>query len=917
MKLALAIIVIAMVAMVETTPNGARLPPPAAPASARSALPLAFEPNQGQFDSPVRFVAHGGGSTAVFTDTQATITVAGRSRIVLRVPSGRSVTPTASEPMAARTSYFVGSDPSRWVSNVPTFGRIVYPGVRDGIDLVFHGELGALEYDFVIHPGAALEDARLAIDGVDAVEVTERGELALHVADREFLETPPRAFQLAADGREQPVQARYAIDRSSIAFALGEYDRERDVVIDPVLVQSTYFGGSGSDSIYAVGADSTGIYFAGSTSSTDLPLANALQATNGGNTDAFVAKLNTSGTALLYSTYLGGSFGDYILSLSVGSNGSVVVCGSTASVNFPVTNAIQATKATLLSDSDAVIAQLTPSGTALTFSTYLGKASSDTCNAVAVDGSGSIYFAGTTFSSGLGTVGAFQQSLGGDSDGFAGRLAPGGTTLAYLTYLGAAGTDNANGVAVDGVGNAYVVGTTSSSAFPVVNALQPTFSGPVLDAFLVKLASNGASAIFSTFLGGSKFDYGYGVAVSQNDVVVVGASDSPNIATQGASQTVPGGNLDVFVTKISGNGATKLFTTLLGSTIADNGSAVAIDGSGTIFVTGWTTSSALPLKNPSQKTYGGTRDAFVARFSGDGARLLGSTYLGGTFYDEARAIALDPNGTPWVGGFTSGNFPLVAPFDSTPHQSFLAKIEFPLPITISPASVTLPPKATQAFTASAGAGAGYLFSLTTNASGGSVNPTTGLYVAGAMGNSADELTVTDPKNDVESITINVGPGVTVSPTTSSIAPGAGIAFSATGGSAQGFVWSMLTNGSGATVSATGQYVAGSIGSTTDVVQAVDSLGNVGKATVTVGPTPVVDAGGDAVVAADTGAGTGSDGAVDAGTPAPVSPRDDGGCACSTGSRADGESRLSWVSAVILGALVLRLRGRRPERSVGV
>jgi hypothetical protein len=464
---------------------------------------------------------------------------------------------------------------------------------------------------------------------------------------------------------------------------VGDYDRTRPLIIDPVLSYSTYLGGSGSEEGTGIAVDATGaVYVTGTTSSTDFPTVNAVQpARNGRGSDLFVAKLTPDGTALVYATYLGGSGGESGADIAVDSAGAAYVSAVTSSSDFPTVNAFQPES----KGTDAVVAKLSADGSRLIYSTYLGGSGYESGNAIAVDLAGAAYIAGETESPDFPVVNALQPTpLGESGDAFVAKLAPDGSTLLYSTYLGSSQIDIAYDIAVDSLGAAYVVGSSEfGQGFPLVNPLQAPGGNP--DAFVAKFAPDGTRLIYSTPLGGKYYDAGFGIAIDASGAAyVTGGTESPDFPTMNALQPQLGDEYaDGFVVKIAPEGGAMIFGTYLGGSGREAGGGIAVDTAGAAYVTGRTSSSDFPTMNALQPALHGAGDAFVSKLSPDGASLVHSTYLGGREDDRSRSITVDLTGAAYVTGLTqSPNFPTVnalqPPFGaavcSGASDAFVAKI---------------------------------------------------------------------------------------------------------------------------------------------------------------------------------------------------------------------------------------------------
>ena len=532
-------------------------------------LPLAFEPNVGQTDARVRFLTRGGGMTTFFTDTE-TVMVLSRSRQAKR-PEWPSRPATASgeveqavvrmklagagqprraiglEKQPGISNYFIGNDPAKWRTDVPHYGRIQYEGVYPGIDLVWYGNQQRLEYDFVVAPGADPRQIQVAYEGVESLRLDAGGDLVLRTALGEVRQQKPRVYQ-EVGGKQVEVEARYTIvARDRVTFALARYDRKRELRIDPVvLVYSTYLGGSGGDWGYGIAVDAAGsAYVTGQTTSTNFPTQSAYQTTYQDIDDVFVTKLTPAGNALVYSTYLGGDAGGGGSAITVDGAGSAYVTGSTYSTNFPTQSAYQAM---LQGNRNAFVTKLTPAGNALVYSTYLGGSFWDYGYGIAVDAAGSAYVTGLTASPNFPTQSPYQ-TFGGV---FVTKLTPAGSALVYSTRLGGSGVESGNGIAVDGAGSAYVTGDTSSPNFPTKSAYRAILGG-AQNAFVTKLTPAGNGLVYSTYLGGSDYDRGNGIAVDGVGSAYVTGAASADFPTQSAYQaTFQGGAADAFVTKLAG-----------------------------------------------------------------------------------------------------------------------------------------------------------------------------------------------------------------------------------------------------------------------------------------------------------------------------------------------------------------------------
>ncbi len=679
-------------------------------------LPLQFEANRGQTDARVKFLARGSGYTLFLTGNEAVLALRGSAKsevrsakgphelarpartrntehaarttvLRMKLVGGSEKAPVAgADELPGKVNYFLGNDPKRWRTNVPTFEKVRYRGVYPGIDLVYYGNQGQLEYDFIVAPGADPNKIRLAFEGAEKTTVDAAGDLVLRAGGQDVRFQKPCVYQ-EIGGRRVDVAARWALGKGEVGrarcdvgdstthlslrtwqFAVSRWDRSRPLIIDPRLDYATYLGGSIADQAFALAADADGAgYVGGYAYSTDFPTSAGAfdRANTGGEADAFVAKLSPDGTALVYATYLGSAGADLVYAMAVDAAGAAYVAGPTSS-GFPTTpDAFDRTYNG--GNYDAYVAKISADGSALEYATYLGDSGDDYAEALVLDAGGCALVAGyTTSSSFPTTAGAFQRALGGSADAYVAKISADGSALEYATYVGDSGYDFAGALALDTDGCAIVGGYTASSNFPTAaGAFQPAFGGGTYDAFVAKLGADGKSLVYGTYLGGSGNDYAEALALDgAGCVTVAGNTSSTNFpTTAGAFQRVHGGGSHAFVARVTADGKSLLYATYLRGSGGDDACALAVDADGCTTVAGGTSSTDFPTTaDASQPAYGGgTFDAFVAKLAADGGSLLYATYLGGSAYDEARALALDAGGRAIVAGYTtSSNFPTTA-----------------------------------------------------------------------------------------------------------------------------------------------------------------------------------------------------------------------------------------------------------------
>lgn len=675
-------------------------------------LPLSFEANQGQTNKQVKFLTRGNGYSVFLTPTEAVLSLrqtqksstATQPAVKLTGKTQTSVirlqlvgsNPTAQvkglKQLPGKSNYLTGKDASKWHTDIAHYAKVQYQAVYPGIDLVYYGNQGQLEYDFVVAPGANPQNIKFRVAGASRLEIDQQGNLLLHTQKGVIRQHRPIIYQ-QINGQKKAVAGSYVLVGQEVGFKVGAYNHTQPLVIDPVLSYSTYLGGSGIEDSTGIALDYQGnVYVKGETNSTDFPIKNALDSTLSRD-DAFITKLNPSASgaaSLIYSTYLGGSNEEDssgLNTIAVDYRGNAYITGLTFSTDFPTTE--NAFSRQLSGFGDAYVTKLNATGNRLLYSTYLAGSTVnglDRTSAIAVDLQGNIYVAGTTTSTDFPTTeSAFDRTFGAPSDGFVTKINPaksGKASLVYSTYLG--GTiesifgsdinDNALSIAVDFRENVYVTGRTNSTDFPIKNGFATSLNGSE-DGFVTKIntrAFGAASLVYSSYLGGSMEDGGNAIAIDlQGNAYLTGSTRSTDFPIKNAFDNTFNGYYDTFVAKInpakSGN-ASLVYSTYLGGSSTDDAYGIAVDLQGNAYVVGETQSSDFPTRNAFDSL--GSTDfnykAFVTKVNAYGNSLLYSTYLGGDSTTRGYAIAVDFRGNAYVTGQTfSTNFPTKNAFDST------------------------------------------------------------------------------------------------------------------------------------------------------------------------------------------------------------------------------------------------------------
>ena len=750
--------------------------------SAYGKLPLQFEANRGQQPAQVKFLSRGKDCTVFLTPDGATLSMQkmntqtridkpgapAAERVLeaatdlrLKLEGGNAaVKLTGADPLPGAVNYIIGNDAAKWRTNVATYAKVRYEQVYPGIDLVFYGNQRQLEYDFVLAPGAAPDAIRLAVEGADRTSVDEKtGDLVLAAAGQEIRFHKPVVYQPeTGDVARQEVAGRFHVNKNHVTFELAAYDHARPLVVDPVLAYSTFLGGSSFDYAQAVTTDKQGnAYFGGITCSTNFPTTAGSYSPNPPGKDitgcnygvdqnaesAFITKLNPAGSALVFSTYLGGSYADRVLGIAVDSSDNVYVGGYTSSFDFPVTSgAFQTVCAPIgaiypscpsveilsnctgggaqdASAESGFVTKLNPTGSALVYSTFIGGSDNDGVVALAVNSAGEVYVAGNSSSS----YGTYSLCSGNPQTNFIWPITPltayqgwpqtgslpsgdaahpafsvfsaDGSSLVYSTLYGpTTSSPGANqtfvtSMAVDSAGKAYIGGFTNYATFPVTpGAYQTTCPGCAepnnarTDGFVLTFdpsQSGAASLVYSTFLGGNGINSGgycntqpgdvvYGLAVdSKSNAYVTGATCSTDFPTTHRAfqptDPTPGTCTDpttsAFLSKLSSTGATLDYSTFLGGSTCNKpsvGYAVAVDSAGDAFVTGNTYDDTFPTANPLFPSFaGGGNAVFVSEFNTNASELLFSTLLGADGGVIGNAIHADNYGNVYVAGNASSS----------------------------------------------------------------------------------------------------------------------------------------------------------------------------------------------------------------------------------------------------------------------
>jgi hypothetical protein len=648
-----------------------------APVVAR--IPLYFEANMGQTDSSVSFIGRGNGYLAFFEPGIITVSFAGPIRkntdsVKISFPGASPAIPEGMEALSGKSNYFIGNDPDKWVCGAPHYGKITYRNIYPGVDLVFYGNEGNLEFDFIVSPRADPGKIRLTFDN-SSIKTDDKGNLLLREGKSRLAFLSPNIYQESGSERKG-VQGGFVLDGpNGVGFQVAAYDREKPLVIDPILLYSTFLGGASDEEGRDIELDDAGsILVTGFSLSSNFPGSPAFQ---GGSSfgDVFVVKMNPSGSALVYSTFIGGGSDEAGSAMETDARGNVYVAGFTSSPDFPAAGALDPTYNGGL---DAFAVKLDSTGSLL-YSTFLGGGADDGADDIAVDSAENIFLTGITSSPDFPS----PDLSTGFPDAFASKINANGLSLAYSVLIGGGSDDEGAGIALDAGGNAYLTGSTSSFDFPVLAPLQGSIGGGK-DAFAAKLDPAG-TMLYSTFLGGGASDNATAIAVDSTGAAYIsGSTNSSDFPTLFPLQTFSGAT-DAFLTRLNPSGNGILFSTFFGGTSTDEGNDLAFLSPNSVYLTGRTSSvqeeqgGRFPTVNSFDATYNGGDDAFAAQIAPAFPAIVYSSYLGAGADDAGLGMVVNSAGEAYLTGRTNSasGFPTASPFDPTyngSNDAFAAKI---------------------------------------------------------------------------------------------------------------------------------------------------------------------------------------------------------------------------------------------------
>jgi hypothetical protein len=664
-------------------------------------LPLTFEANQGQLQPQAKFLSRGKGYTAVLTAGGITLSLRPSRPLASSTPKSAAATQSRAlrnttlqfnligaspnpqvvgeDPQPGRVNYFIGNDRTKWRTNIPTYARVRYKQVYPGIDLLYYGNHRQLEYDFALAPGADPSHIHFEIKGARNVALDAEGDLVIKTGAGQLHFKSPAVYQ-ESNGSRTALSGGYVLESPTrIGFRLGAFDANQPLVIDPVLAYSTYLGGTADDSPSAIAVDASGaVYIAGYTDSGDFPLA-TVGALAPGNDHVFVAKLDATGSNLIYADYLGGNNQEFSYGITLDSANEVYVTGATGSSNFPTVNAYQPSYP---GGFNTFVSKISTDGSSLLYSTYLGGTGSDVPAGIALDAMSNILVAGYTTSQNFPVSNAFQSTEepnGGGlygNYGFLTKFTPDGSSLVYSTFLGGGSmvpyncggtpcwgnpTNNLSGMAMDAAGNAYVVGTTNTYDFPVTPGTFQTSDSTTTNGFVgfvSKFNSSGGLSYSTYFYDTAGYTQVQTVAIDGAGSAYItgsafGDNTFPLTSTTICDPAVSGSACSyVFVTKLAPDATSLVYSTFLGPNNYASPAAIALDANNDAYVLASTSSNTFSPVN-GMESYGGGEDVLLAEIDPLGGSQLFATYLGGSSDEIAAAMTLDSTGNIYLTGTTT------------------------------------------------------------------------------------------------------------------------------------------------------------------------------------------------------------------------------------------------------------------------
>ncbi len=677
-----------------------------------------FIPNHGQWNPEVKYLARIGGMNAWITnsgvvydyyrikknyDESQTLkmdpqnrrdyenkntTVEGDVVRMQLVNAESNITGLGNNQKEGYYNYFIGNDKSKWASNVPLYDNIELKGVYKNINVKYYYDNGQLRYDYKVQPGADISHIKFKFDGQQGMSVNANGELVLKTSIGEVTNGKIYAYQIDGVAQKEVTCKFEQRQDGTIGLKANSYDKMKELIIDP-LVYATMIGGSlGIECGNSIVIDASGnAYITGVTTCPNYPTTSgAYQTAIGGigYFDAFIIKLNSTGSDLVYSTFIGGNIDDRGQSIAIDASGNAYITGYTQSTNYPTTSGAYQTAIGGFGHFDAFVTKLNSTGSSLVYSTYIGGREDDYGRSIAIDASENAYITGNAYSSNYpATIGAYQTKLDGINSYFITKLNSSGSALVYSTFIGGTWDDQVASIAIDANGNAYITGWTKNSRYPTTSGAYQTIFGGLQKVFVTKLNSAGSALVYSTFIGGNdNFNYVKSIAIDAGgNAYIIGYTHSTLYpTTSGAYQTSWIDGYEVFVTKFNSTGSALVYSTYIGGEGDDYGQSIAVDTGGNAYITGNCSWDFPTTSGAYDTTVGST---FVTKLNSIGTGLDYSTFVDYSCFNGGNSIAIDARGNTYITGGTSSfnNFPTIIGPEQLDYgylNIFIIKLKIPL-----------------------------------------------------------------------------------------------------------------------------------------------------------------------------------------------------------------------------------------------
>ena len=655
-----------------------------------------FTENRGQIENfGVRFIYAGSSCSIGFVESGYIIELTGRDNLTdvvkVQYTGANQVMPIGQEELAHQRNYFRGNDPSKWQTGVPSYQKVIYEDLYDGIDLVFYTTEQGVKYDFVVSPGADPEQICWSYKGADEVYIDVEEKLHIITSVGELVEEVPFSYQID-DGKSIPVISHYRIVDKKAGFKIGNYDSSLTLVIDPLLY-STYVAGDRAEEARGIKLDSKGnVYVTGYSRSDDFPTTSGCfddsHSEDGNKPDVFVCKLNSDGTDLIFSTFVGGDNWDEAMSIELDADNNIYVCGYTLSSDFPTT--ADCFDDSLNGSRDAFAFKLNPDGSDLIYSTHIGGEGTDVGSDIALDSENNTYIVGYTYSSDFPTSPDCYDDSQNETDGFISKLKYDGTSIMYSTFIGGSDTDYIHSIALDAENNVYITGQTHSSDFPTTLGCYDDAYHTDSDVFVCKVSLDGneeEDMQYSTFIGGDEQESGHSIALdAENNSYVVGQTSSFDFpTTPGCYDDAYNSSGDIFLCKVNPEGSNLVYSTYIGGDKEDAGEELILNSDNDVYLTGYTESPDFPTTWGSfDESYNDGYEAFITKVNWNGSDILYSTFIGGGGWDYGKGIVIDSNENAYITGRTySSDFPTTSGvYDDSYNASadlFVSKLHLTTP----------------------------------------------------------------------------------------------------------------------------------------------------------------------------------------------------------------------------------------------